>query len=307
MKKILVTGGTVFVSRYIAEYYVAKGYDVYVLNRNSREQSKGVRLIEADRFHLGEALREHSFDVVIDTAYSAEGVNCLLDAIGHYEDYIFISSSAVYPEYGTQPFKEEARTAENKYWGKYGTDKIEAEKAVLSRAPSAYILRPPYLYGQMNNVYREAFVFDCALSGRRFYLPENGEMKLQFFHVEDLCRFIDVLLVKRPQYHVFNVGNQNPVSVRQWVEMCYNAVGKEPEIKNVYDNVEQRKYFCFYDYEYYLDVSRQHELMPDEKDLCEGLKEAFAWYKDNSDKVNKKPYFEFIDNAFESRQNSKSI
>ena len=48
MKKVLVTGGTIFVSRYIAEYYVAKGYEVYVLNRNSREQSKGVKLIQAD-------------------------------------------------------------------------------------------------------------------------------------------------------------------------------------------------------------------------------------------------------------------
>ena len=45
MKKILVTGGTVFVSRYIAEYYVAKGDEVYVLNRNSKEQSRGVILI----------------------------------------------------------------------------------------------------------------------------------------------------------------------------------------------------------------------------------------------------------------------
>ena len=70
MKKILVTGGTVFVSRYIAEYYVAKGCDVYVLNRNSKEQSKGVTLIEADRHNLGEILREHRFDTVIDTAYS---------------------------------------------------------------------------------------------------------------------------------------------------------------------------------------------------------------------------------------------
>ena len=36
MKKVLVTGGTVFVSRYIAEYYIAKGYDVYVINRNTK-------------------------------------------------------------------------------------------------------------------------------------------------------------------------------------------------------------------------------------------------------------------------------
>ena len=30
MKKLLVTGGTVFASRYAAEYYVAHGYEVYV-------------------------------------------------------------------------------------------------------------------------------------------------------------------------------------------------------------------------------------------------------------------------------------
>lgn len=68
MKKILVTGGTVFVSRAVAEYFVAKGQDVYVLNRNSRTQSKGVTLIQADRHDPGEILRPYHFDVVIDTA-----------------------------------------------------------------------------------------------------------------------------------------------------------------------------------------------------------------------------------------------
>lgn len=41
MKKVLITGGTVFVSRYLAEHYVANGYEVYVLNRNTRTQSEG--------------------------------------------------------------------------------------------------------------------------------------------------------------------------------------------------------------------------------------------------------------------------
>ena len=44
MSKILVTGGTRFVSRYTAEYYAQKGYEVYVLNRNSRPQPEGVTL-----------------------------------------------------------------------------------------------------------------------------------------------------------------------------------------------------------------------------------------------------------------------
>lgn len=295
MKKIIVTGGTVFVSRYIAEYYVAKGYDVYVLNRNNKEQSVGVKLIEADRHHLGEILREFHFDIVIDTGYTSEDVNLLLDALGSYGDYVFISSSAVYSEYLKLPFAEEAQLGPNKYWGKYGTDKIEAEHALMKRSPDAYILRPPYLYGQMNNVYREAFVFDCALKDRPFYLPKDGTMKLQFFHVHDLCRFIDVLLMKKPQQHIFNVGNQDTISIREWVELCYRVVDKKAEFVNVFDDIEQRNYFSFYDYEYYLDVSKQYELMHDTMPLHVGIQEAFDWYQYHSDQVNKRPYIDYID------------
>ena len=298
MKTMLVTGGTVFVSRYIAEYYVSKGYEVYVLNRNTRGQSTGVKLIRADRHNLGSILKEYHFDVVIDTAYTEEDVDALLDGLASYGDYILISSSAVYSEHCPQPFKESEQVGVNQYWGKYGTDKIEAENILIRRNPNAYILRPPYLYGPMNNVYREAFVFDCALQDRCFYLPKEGEMRLQFFHVEDLCRFIDVLLEKKPEQHIFNVGNVETVSIRQWVGMCYNIVGKEVDFKNVFENIEQRNYFSFYAYEYYLDVSKQHELLPNDKDMYEGLAEAFVWYKDNEDKVNKKPFFEFIDETF---------
>lgn len=295
MKKVLVTGGTVFVSRYIAQYYVAKGYDVYVLNRNTKEQSKGVHLIQADRHNLGDVLRGYYFDIVIDTGYTAKDVTVLLDALGEYKDYIFISSSAVYPEYAPQPFKEDAITAVNKFWGKYGTNKIEAEKALLNRVPNAYIVRPPYLYGQMNNVYREAFVFDCALANRRFYLPANGEMKLQFFHIDDMCRFFDVLLEKKPSQHIFNVGNKETVSISDWVEMCYRVVGKEASFVNVYNDIEQRNYFSFYNYEYILDVTRQSEWMPDTKPMYDGLTEAFRWYVENKDKVVRKPYIDYIE------------
>ena len=295
MKKVLVTGGTVFVSRYIAEYYVNKGYDVYVLNRNSKKQSKGVTLIEADRHNLLEQLRDYSFDVIIDTAYTPNDVEMLLDALGEYKDYILISSSAVYPEYAAQPFKEDTLLALNKYWGKYGTDKIEAENTLLKRNPNAYIVRPPYLYGPMNNVYREAFVFDCALTDRKFYLPKDGQMQLQFFHIHDLCRFIDILLNNKPNQHIFNVGNKDTVSIREWVEICYQIVGKQVEFVNVYEDIEQRNYFSFYNYEYYLDVSKAYNLMQDVKPLNEGLKEALDWYINNIDQVNKKSFIDYID------------
>lgn len=296
MKKVLVTGGTVFVSRFIAEYYIKKGYEVYVLNRNTRQQSAGVKLIQADRHNIGTLLKKIHFDIIIDNALTAEDVTLLLDALGEYEDYVLISSSAVYPENCSQPFDESAVVSVNKYWGEYGTNKIAAEKALTKKDPNAYILRPPYLYGQMNNVYREAFVFECALKNRKFFLPKDGGMKLQFFHIHDLCRFIDIVLNKKPSKHIINVGNINMVSVKEWVELCYRVVGKYAEFVNVYDDLEQRNYFSFYNYEYYLDVSLQNALMPDTKPLFDGLKEAFDWYKDNTDKVVRKNYLDYIDN-----------
>ena len=57
MKKILITGGTAFVSKYAAKYFVEHGYDVYVVNRNSKPQVKGVTLIESDRHNLGDKLK----------------------------------------------------------------------------------------------------------------------------------------------------------------------------------------------------------------------------------------------------------
>ena len=71
MKKILVTGGTTFVSKYVAEYFVNVGYEVFVLNRNSKPQVQGVKLIEGDRHNLGGVLKDTFFDVVADiTAYN---------------------------------------------------------------------------------------------------------------------------------------------------------------------------------------------------------------------------------------------
>lgn len=299
MKNALITGGTGFVSRYAAEYYVKKGYCVSVLNRNNKKQAEGVTLLKSDRHELGNRLRGHHFDVVFDiTAKTAEDINLLLNALESYEDYIFISSSAVYPEHLPQPFTEQMPLGVNKFWGKYGLDKIEAEQVLMKRAPAAYILRPPYLYGPMNNVYREAFVFECALNDRKFYLPQDGRMKLQFFHIHDLCRFMDILLERKPAMQIFNVGNRKAISICDWVSLCYRIAGKDVEFINVDSSIEQRNYFSFYNYEYRLDVSNQEMLMPETTALEEGIRESFDWYRKHSEEVNRKPLMEFIDANF---------
>ena len=298
--KILVTGGTTFVSKYVAEHFVKKNHEVYVLNRNNRKQIDGVSLINCDRTMLKNRLKGKYFDVILDiTAYNEYDIKTLLSSGVEFNDYIFISSSAVYPETNPQPFTEEQPRGKNSIWGDYGLNKLKAEKYLTDNFSPAYILRPPYFYGIYENLYREVFVFDCAEKDRVFYLPKNEDMKLQFFNVCDLCRFIEIVFDKHPENRIFNVGNKDTVTVREWVELCYKAVGKDVKLKNVPESYEQRDYFCFYNYEYILDVTKQNELMPDTLPLIQGLKREYNWYKNNRNSIyNRKPYIEFIDKNF---------
>ena len=293
---ILVTGGTVFASRYTAGYFASMGHEVFVLNRGTKPQPENVTPIIADRHSLGDALRNRHFDAVIDvTAYNADDVNCLLDGLGTFGCYILVSSSAVYPETLPQPFKEDGSIGVNSIWGKYGTDKIAAEQALRSRVPDAYILRPPYLCGPMNNLHREAFVFECAEQGRSFYLPKDGSMKLQFFHIGDMCRFMELLIEKKPKKHIFNVGYPEAVTVKEWVNLCYETVGEIPVFSEVHNDIPQRSYFPFYDYEYTLDVAEMLELMPVLTPLSRSLTESYEWFAENRGLIIRKPLMEFID------------
>lgn len=293
--KMLVTGGTVFVSRYIAEYFANTGNDVYVLNRNTKPQLPNVKLIECNRKNINGQLNSLHFDAVIDvTAYTSDDINTLLDGLERFDNYVMISSSAVYPETLELPFKETDECGKNKFWGDYGINKIAAETALKMRVPNAYILRPPYLYGEYNNIYREAFVFDCAERNMPFYLPKDGTMPLQFFHVQDLCEFIEALLIVQPTQKIYNVGNA-PVTIKEWVANCYSAVGKTPTFINVSGDIEQRSYFPFYDYAYVLGTAAQNEIMPELLPLEKGLKRAYEWYKNNKGTVKHKNYLEYIE------------
>lgn len=307
MRKILVTGGTVFVSRYIAEYYtrfvpeytVEEEAEVYVMNRGTHRQPEGTTLIRCDKNDIGNKLIDYDFDLVIAVnIYTAAEMKNLINALHGIKDFVFISSSAVYPETLPQPFTEEQSVGYNNIWGDYGKNKFEAEQYLTERVPQAYILRPPYLYGRMNNLYRESFVFDCALVEAPFYIPKDGSMKLQFFNVNDLCGFIDILMRVHPEQRIFNVGNREIEDINSFVEICYKAVGTELEKIHIGNEHIQRSYFPFHDYSYVLDVTKMSELMPYTIPFSDGIKDTFRWYKNHTGEVNRKPYFEYIEKHF---------
>lgn len=290
MKTVLITGGTVFVSRRIAEYFAQRGDTVYVLNRNTRPHVSGVNLIQCDRHQLKDEFRNIHFDLVVDTGYTAEDITSMLNALGSFEDYVLISSSAVYPESEQQAFTEHTKTGQNTFLGDYGVNKIEAEKALLERKPDAWIVRPSYLYGPYNNIDRESFVFRCALEHRVFNIPKDGCLPLQFFHIDDLCRVIEIIHEIHPSQHIL-VGNPDTITVQQWVQMCFDIVGTEMRFTGVDASVPQRSYFPFYDYAYRLDVSVMTSLLPEPIPMEQG----YDWYCNHMAEVKEKPFLSFID------------
>ncbi len=301
MKKILVTGGTVFVSKYLAEYYSLAGNEVYTFNRATHPQPQGVKLIKGDKTRICPELKKHSFDLVLAVnIYTENEMLNLLNSLGDVEDFIFISSSAVYPETTPLPFNTGQPVGPNSIWGDYGINKIKAEKVLLKARPDAYIIRPPYFYGKYQNLYREGFVFDCALKNMPFYIPKDGKMPLQFYNVQDLCKFADSLLIKKPDIHIFNVGNREIIDINKFVEICYDIAGRK--LKRIYvdSTHNQRSFFPFHDYAYYLDVTEQYNILPDTIPLYDGFKEDFDYYIKHQDEVMKKTsYFKYISDVLE--------
>ena len=129
-------------------------------------------------------------------------------------------------------------------------------------------------------------------------MPKDGSLKLQFFEVEDLCRLIEAIVEKKPDYHVINTGNVQATDAAEWVKLCYSVLGKTPDIRYVLAEYEQRQYFPFRDYKYYLDVTRQTELLTDLKPLEIGLKESYEWFKNNRELIVRKDYFRYIEENF---------
>ncbi|MBP3617309.1 MAG: NAD-dependent epimerase/dehydratase family protein [Lachnospiraceae bacterium] len=297
---VLVLGGSYFVGRKLVEYLAAQGYAVTVLNRGTKSLSvKGVQQICCDR-NDGEgmkaALAEKKFDYVIDVSWQdVSWVENLCNALSFdtVKKLVFISSSAVYDvEHLQIPFAEADALAENKYWTFYGKGKIDAEnfysEFLRNKKTELVILRPPYIYGEYNYAQRESLIFRQLMEGKPVVIPASNP-KLQFIDTEDLAAITDCLLqTDTGKVAVFNVGNRDAVTSREWVETCAKVAGKVPEIMEI-DYAELgrtvRDFYPFFDYDNVLEVSKINGIISRETDFEEGLKKSFAWFLENRDSI----------------------
>ena len=300
MEKILVFGGTYFVGYEISKALLDKGYDVTLLNRGTKKHDLQVNEIHVDRRNkdlLKSKLINENFDYVVDvSALNKEDVSNSYEAVKHMKlkNYVFISSSAVYEPSGVIPIKEEFSRGNNPFWGQYGIDKIEAENYLREKFEkenfSFVSIRPPYIYGQGNYVYRESYVFDRVAMKRPVVIPK-GNTLIQFSHVEDVANAV-VTLLKHPTGEHYNIGDSYGITFRSWVEECIKVTGEKCEIiefDNEKHGYNSRDFFPFYDYQYVLDSEKLGEIYKSKISLDEGLKKAFNWYGKNKESIVKKP------------------
>lgn len=292
--RVLVLGGTQFVGRAVTEELVARGWDVSILTRGIRPSAPaGIgRWYRADRRDASGwgALAGERFDAVVDvSAYAAADVEPVLDAL-RFDDgarYVLVSSGAVYRP-SDRPLAEDAPTGENEHWGPYGLGKLEAERLLVDRQPrccyALSIVRPAYLYGPGNNLFREAYLFDRLERGLPVPVPSGGT-RTQFALIDDAARMLAALAEPvRWSVEAFNCAHPEAIGWDALVRAAARAAGVEPRIAHVgcSDALEARSFFPFRDCTYLLDVRKaaRFGLPSPQTALEEGMGRAYAWYRE---------------------------
>src|SRR5688572_9628929 len=172
--RVLVIGGTEFISLHLVQALVRDRHEVNVLNRGRRgaRVPSGVRTIVCDRKDwtaLKTALAGERFDGLVDVTYApttGEDVGALLAALGGRVGHaIFVSTGRVHDHALPMPLAEDApRTL---YWGEYARLKIEGEDAYMRSGVPATVVRPT------RGTTRRSSSTGCSVTDR-FWFPATA-------------------------------------------------------------------------------------------------------------------------------------
>ena len=230
--RVLVIGGTEFISLHLVKALQRDRHEVTVLNRGRRPERapKGVAAIVCDRKDaaaLRRALAGERFDGLVDITYApttGEDVEALLAALGGRVGHaIFVSTGRVHDHGAPMPLSED--TPRTLYWGDYAKLKIAGEDAYMRSGVPATVVRPTHVYGPLNTRNNETFFFDRLLRDRPILIPGHGGWLRQFGHVEDLADAMAAMLGDRRAFgQAYNVTGEEAVTQLGFVDLVAEVV-----------------------------------------------------------------------------------
>jgi nucleoside-diphosphate-sugar epimerase len=246
--KVLFIGGTGFISTSVSRLALAKGLDLYLLNRGVRKADlSGARSLTAD-IHQPEqvraALRDLKFDAVVDwIAYTPEDIERDLAIFrGRTKQFIFISSASAYQKPPGHHVIRESTPLHNPYWD-YSRNKIACEER-LTRAWRdegfpATIVRPSLTYGDANfpialggwGCYTLA---DRLKKGRPIIVHGDGSSLWVVTHAEDFAKgFLGLLGNTQAVGEAFHITSDEVLTWNQIYETIAEALGVKANLVHI--------------------------------------------------------------------------
>lgn len=284
----LVLGGSRFVGLRLVKLLLEEGYRVTTLNRGVTPTPYDADRILVDRRHPGEvreALKATGFDVAFDiSAYRRSESEPVVKALeGQVDRFVHCSTLAVYGRGGEMPYKEDSPRDPARAGSEYARNKIGCEDLLLEAHRDVgfpvVILRPPFIYGPFNYLYREGYFFDRIEAERPVPMPK-GEEEVQFVHVDDLARaFLAAATRREVEGEAYNVAGE-PVTFRRFADHAGRAIGVDPRV-TLLDDRHLESLFPFPNATFTCDATKAgRDLGIQPRGIKEGLQSTYEWYRD---------------------------
>lgn len=250
--KLLFIGGTGIISSACSDLAVARGHELFVLNRSMSKKypiPQGATVLQADvnrdEARLATLLAGHRFDAVVDyLAYTVNDIERDLRLFrGKTDQFVFISSASAYQKPPKNYVITERTPLENPYW-EYSRNKIACEDrllfAYLEEGFPVTIVRPSHTYGLsqipfgVSSWQHPWTVIDRMKRRQKVIVPGDGTSLWVLTWNADFAKgLIGLLGNKKAIGEAFQITSDEVLSWNQIYLEAYQALGLEPNVIHI--------------------------------------------------------------------------
>lgn len=244
--KVLFIGGTGNISTASSRLAVARGLDLFLLNRgNSKVLIQGATPITGDitKPETLTELKQHQWDVVVNwIAFTPKDIERDLALFREKtKQYVFISSASCYQTPLSYPVITESTPVCNNLWD-YSHNKILCEqrlqKAYSEEGFPMTIVRPSLTYDTVIPVAIGGFdkynVVDRIKKGKEIIVHGDGTSLWTVTHADDFAKgFVGLLGLTQAIGHPFHITSDEVLSWNMIYKILADAIGKEAKVVHI--------------------------------------------------------------------------